>query len=114
MDLIFENGEKLYLKHNPVMFIETFANNKLHSYQTEVLNKMFKKNYNDKVYGDDFLIEIGDKKNINRDIVIKITDFDENQKQEADIRICFSEKELGQFISLLQNHYDCLGIERGK
>jgi len=108
MDLIFENGEKLYLQQNTALLVEKLANVDLCTYQKTILNNMFGNDsiHKDKVYGDDFLIEIGQNKNINRDLVISIKDFDENQKEETQISICFNEKELGQLISLLQHHYE--------
>jgi len=108
MDLIFEDGQKLYIKQNPALLMETMMNTELCNYQKVVLNTMMGNNsiQKDKVYGDDFLIEIGQRKNINGYLVIGIKDFDENQKEEAQISICFNEKELGQFISLLQQHYE--------
>ena len=57
MDFIFENGEKLYLKRNPVNIIENLIGADLHSYQKQFLSQMNNQNKRDKIYGDDFLIE---------------------------------------------------------
>ena len=39
-------------------------------------------------------------------LVLSIKDFNEDQKQEVEVNISFSEKELGQFIGMLQHYYD--------
>jgi len=103
MNIIFENGEKLYFKSNPAQLIQNLTNIKLHKYQEQILNGI--QNNNNKIYGDDFLIEII-KENIQGDCVLSIQDFDENQNKESEININFSEQELGQFIHLLQHVYD--------
>ncbi len=38
MDLIFNNGEKLYFKQHPTEFFEKCMGIKLHNYQKQILN----------------------------------------------------------------------------
>jgi len=110
MDLIFENGEKLYLQQNPALLTEKITNVVLCDYSKAILNSMVGNDFihSDKIYGDDFLVEVGQRKNLNGDLTISIKDFDENQKLETQISISFTQKELGQFIGLLQDRYNNL------
>lgn len=104
MDIIFEDGKKLYLKEkskDPISFIENTQGKKLNHYQKLMIQGILdseEKPYN--VYGDDFKIEITPS-NIQNDCVLKFIDYDENQKYECDIAVGFNKKELGQFINIL-------------
>lgn len=104
MDIIFESGEKLYLKEklkNPMLFIENMIGSSFHPYQKQLLEMFLdikKKPYN--FYGDDFKVEI-EPCNIQDDCILRISDYDENQKLECNISIGFNKEELGQFISIL-------------
>lgn len=103
MDIILRNGDKLYKKHlkqceelDKLMKIN-FALE--YDYQNKLLKIYKHKDYN--VYGDDFKIEITPK-NIVRECVLSIKDFDEDQCLESEINIGFNKDELRQFINLLQ------------
>lgn len=104
MDLIFENGEKLYKSEQEK--ISNFLHNnslKLYPYQQVILNKIFAHNKNSdfNIYGDDFKIRI-EPINIDSNCVLSIADYNENQKFESEINIDFNKDELDQFINLLQ------------
>jgi len=87
MNLIFENGEKLYQSEKEK--INNFLNNsglKLYPYQQMIFNKMLEQNNKADfaVYGDDFKIKIKPI-NIDNNCVLSIADYNENQKFETDI-----------------------------
>jgi hypothetical protein len=110
MDLIFENGEILYLKQNPALLMKKILDVNLCAYQKTIINNIVGNEFihSDKIYGDDFLVEVGQHQNYNGDLTISIKDFDEHQKEEAQISISFTKKELGQLIGLLQDRYNNL------
>jgi len=104
MNLIFENGEKLYKSEQDK--ISNFLHNnslKLYPYQQVILNKIFTQNkileFN--IYGDDFKIRI-EPINIDNNCVLSIADYNENQRFESEINIDFNKDELDQFINLLK------------
>lgn len=104
MDIIFQEGKKLYLKEkskDPITLFEQIQGNKLHPYQKFMLKQALdidEKPYN--IYGDDFKIEINPC-NLNGDCSLKFYDYDENQKLECDISVGFNKQELGEFIRIL-------------
>lgn len=109
VELIFHNGDRLYSKCsiNPTDVIEKAMDIKLYDYQKQIINQSFKKQYNHKIYGDDFSIDII-YKNIAGLTVLSIKDYDEKLNKESEINISFTKNELNQLISLLQGVRDSL------
>lgn len=105
MDLIFTNGEKLFLKQTltkPSLIAEGLIGQNLFLYQKQIIDYLCENKQSDyNVYGDDFSISIIPK-NIQDDAVLMIKDYDENQQLESHINIGFNKDELDQFINLLQ------------
>jgi len=105
MNLIFENGEKLYQSEK--MKISNFLHGidylKLYPYQKIFINKMLEQNKTSEfnIYGDDFKIKI-EPINIDNNCVLSIADYNENQRFESEINIDFNKDELDQFINLLK------------
>lgn len=105
MNLIFTNGEKLFLKQTlikPSLIAEGLIGQNLFLYQKQMIDYLCDDNRVDfMVYGDDFSIGIIPR-NVEENAVLMIKDYDENQKLESEINIDFNKDELDQFISLLQ------------
>jgi len=105
MDLIFNNGDKLYAKEKDVrkQGIELLAKYgciHVNHYQKQMLDIMFNNNKKDfNIYGDDFKIEINPN-NIAGNCSLFINDYNEKQIPESQINIEFTKDELDQLISL--------------
>ncbi|MDD2410017.1 MAG: hypothetical protein PHD03_04810 [Bacilli bacterium] len=109
MDLIFENGNKIFDKEKEhrqevirLFRLGQYGHIHLYPYQKQMLDLIFNQNNKDfNIYGDDFKVEINPK-NIEGNCVLHIKDYDENQKFESEININFTKDELDQFINLLK------------
>jgi hypothetical protein len=103
MKLIFTNGENLFQKEqakDPISLIENISKTKLCLYQKQIIEQLLNNKSDYSIYGDDFKMELLIN-NVNDDCVIRLTDYDENQKQESEISIGFNDSELNQLINLL-------------
>jgi len=107
MDLIFYNGQKLYIKQKEsyqrcVDYLEKDLGKVLLPYQKTFIHNLVKSKETNNIYGDDFKVEISSKVNSQNDYILSIKDYDENQVFENEIIISFDKNELRQLISLLE------------